>query len=437
MKIFDTYSQKNHEFKNSITKINMYVCGPTVYNHVHLGNIRPLIIFDVLVRYLQFLKIKVKYVHNITDIDDKIIKQAISENINELVLSKKYMNSYLELIKKLNIIPMQNPKVSDYIPEIIEYINKLIDKNYAYVIDGNVYFDVKKVKSYGKLSKIKLDDLFMGERIEVNTDKKNSLDFVLWKKTKLGIVWNSPWSKGRPGWHTECSYLINKFFDGETITIHGGGIDLRFPHHENENAQNIALTGRKISKYWMHVGHLNIDNQKMSKSTNNFILVNELLKKFDYSVIRWLFYQNHYRSPLNFNNVTLNNSIKDIEKIFLTLNKAKTILISANKSLPSKFKVNKEFLLAIEDDLNFANSTKVIWNLIHAINNCIKFKEFNKLFNLCEELLWCLSIYGIEPKNLHNKNNVKLIKEWSNKLKNKNFVEADKLREKIIKKKLF
>ncbi|WP_027123786.1 cysteine--tRNA ligase [Mycoplasmoides pirum] len=434
MKIFDTYSQEYQEIKNKI--INIYVCGPTVYNHVHLGNIRPLITFDVLNRYFQFQKIKVNYVHNITDIDDKIIKQAAFENVPELVLSVNYANAYLEIMNKLNVIPMKNPKVSENIEGIISYIEKLIQNQSAYVVDGNVYFDISLIPNYGSLSKMKTEDLLSGERVEVNEDKKNPLDFVLWKKTTEGIVWDSPWGKGRPGWHTECAFLINSEFNSESINIHGGGIDLRFPHHENENAQHYALFHKNITDNWMHVGHLNIDNQKMSKSTNNFIYVKQLLETYNYATIRWIFYQTHYRSPLNFNNQVLQVAVKDIERIFLTLNKSKTLLILANKPLPTNLTTNTNFLAAIEDDLNFANATKAIWSLISNINTSQNNKDYDKLITLCEELMWCLWMYGIEPQNIHNKSNIDLIKQWNNKLKNKEYDKADELRTKLMNKKL-
>lgn len=434
MKIFDTLTQKTHKLNKET--VNLYVCGPTVYNYVHLGNIRPVVTFDVLVRYLMFKKIKVNYVHNITDIDDKIIKQALLENVPELVLSDKYTNSYLEVIHALKVIPMNNPRVSNNISGIINYISQLISKKAAYEVNGNVYFKVNNIANYGELSKMKKEELVAGERVEVNEEKQNPLDFTLWKKTTTGITWDSPWGQGRPGWHTECAYLIDSNFSSKSTTIHGGGIDLRFPHHENENAQHYALHNSGISKYWMHVGHLNIDNQKMSKSLNNFIYVKHLLEKYDAAAIRWLFYQNHYRSPLNFNNVALQNAVKDIEKIYLTINKAKTLMMLSNHPVPTGEKINSEFSKAIEDDLNFANATKVIWNLVNSINSALNKKQFDVVSPLFEELNWCLNIYGISPKNIHTKANVELLKQWNSKVKDKQFDEADKLREKIMNKKL-
>lgn len=434
MKIFDTLSHKYHEL-NEDSAIKFYVCGPTVYNHVHLGNIRPPIVFDVMVRFLQWNKKRVEYVHNITDIDDKIINQAKLENTSEMNIATQYTNSYFEVLSKLNILPMQNPKVSENINGIINYIEQLIASKAAYVIDGSVYFNVDKISTYGELSKIKIDELLLGERIEINSDKKNPLDFVLWKKTTYGLNWDSPWGKGRPGWHTECAYLINQNF-GKQVTIHGGGIDLRFPHHENELAQHKALFNVPLSKYWMHVGHLNVDNEKMSKSLNNFIYAKQLLDSYDYQVIRWLFYQNHYQSPINFDSQFLSNAVKDINRIFLTLNKARTILVINGKSISTKYKVNNEFYEAINDDLNFANATKSIWGIINEINNCHIQKKYQQLSELCEELQWCLSIYGIEPANIHNKINIDLIKQWNAKVQNKEYKAADELRAKIISKKL-
>ncbi|WP_027119597.1 cysteine--tRNA ligase [[Mycoplasma] testudinis] len=433
MKIFDTLSQKIHLLDDD--PINIYLCGPTVYNHVHIGNVRPLITFDVLNRVLRHKKVKVNMLHNITDIDDKIIKQAVLENLSELVLSNNYANAYFEVMSKLNVIQMENPKVSENIPGIINYIEQLISKKAAYVVDGDVYFRINSIPNYGSLAKINKEELRAGDRVDVDLKKEDPLDFVLWKNTQEGIKWESPWCAGRPGWHTECAYLIRNHF-GKQITIHGGGIDLRFPHHENELSQHLALTGEPISKYWMHVGHLNIDNQKMSKSLNNFIYVKQLLEKYDFRVIRWFFYQNHYQSPLNFSNAVLQTAIKDIEKITLTINKARTFLTLNNKTLPSKHEVNHSFLEALEDDLNFANATKVIWEIVSKMNEFTMHKNFEELTFACEQLLWCLDIYGIEPSNIHTKPNIDLIKQWNAKVQNKEYIEADELRTRIQNKKL-
>ncbi len=434
MKIFDTHSQQHREITDKT--VNMYVCGPTVYNHVHLGNIRPLVTFDVLARYFAFRKTKVNYVHNITDIDDKIIKQAAIENVPELVLSNNYANAYFDVMAKLNALPMKNPKISDNIPGIIAYVERLVRENAAYVVGGNVYFDVGCAQDYGSLSRMRPADLVSGERVEINADKKNPLDFVLWKKTDQGIVWDSPWGKGRPGWHTECAYLINAEFGAGPVTIHGGGIDLRFPHHENENAQHGALFGRGIASNWMHVGHLNIDNQKMSKSLNNFIYVKQLLETYGCATVRWIFYQTHYRAPLNFSNQNLQSAIKDTDRIFATLNKSRTLLVAANRPVPANHAPNAQFLEAIEDDLNFANATKAVWGIVSDMNAAQAAKDYGRLADSSQELLWCLWMFGIDAPNLHTKQNVELIRQWAQKVKNKEYGEADALRAKIIAKKL-
>ena len=263
MKIYDSLSNKNIEVTEPIT---MYCCGPTVYNDVHVGNIRPIITFDVLNRYFLFFKKQVKFVHNITDIDDKIIKTAKQNNENELELSNRYYLRYVNILKLLNIdTNMIMPKVSENLNGLISYIQELINSKHAYVSNGDVYFDVKSIDNYGCVSHQKIDELISGVRIENSSNKKSNLDFALWKKTTEGINWDSPWSKGRPGWHSECSYFINKYF-GKQVEIHGGGVDLKFPHHENENAQNLAISHLNIAKIWMHVGHININNKKMAKS---------------------------------------------------------------------------------------------------------------------------------------------------------------------------
>lgn len=433
MKIFDTFSQQKHLLTEQT--ISIYLCGPTVYNHVHLGNIRPLITFDVFHRILRFKKIPVNIVHNITDIDDKIIKQAVLEHSSELVLANQYTIAYFQIMDQMNVIRMHHPRVSENISGIIAYIEELIANQAAYVVNGDVYFRVDCVKSYGSLSKNHPHDLRIGERIEIDTKKINPLDFVLWKQTTEGLKWSSPWSLGRPGWHTECAYLIWNHF-GKQITIHGGGIDLLFPHHENELSQHLSLTNHPISKYWMHIGQLTINQQKMSKSLGNFIYVKQLLETYDFRVLRWFFYQSHYRSPINFSNAVLQNAIKDIEKITLSLNKAKTMLVLNHHSLPSTFAVNADFLQALEDDLNFANATKIIWDLVRKLNECINKKDFKQLTTICSELLWCLDLYGILPENIHTQTNIDLIRQWGRKVLNKEFKDADAIRARLQTKKL-
>lgn len=294
IKLFDAKNDKKKELDNK-SKITIYVCGPTVYNSPHIGNLRPLITFDVLYRLLLRQNYSVHYVHNITDIDDKIIQKAKELNISEENITKQYTKEYFTLMDEFHVLFPEIHKVSDEINNIISFIQKLIDNGYAYIDNGDVYFDVNKDKTYGEISHNNLKDLFLNVRIENEKNKKYPLDFVLWKKTNEGLNWKAPWSTGRPGWHTECVVMINKYLD-KKITIHGGGIDLKFPHHENENAQNYGVNNCTLADIFSYVGHLTIENQKMSKSLGNVILAKDLINEYDVNSLRWFFYQTHYAS---------------------------------------------------------------------------------------------------------------------------------------------
>ncbi|MDE7221949.1 MAG: cysteine--tRNA ligase, partial [Ureaplasma sp.] len=321
LKLYDSKTNTLKEIDEQF--VSMYNCGPTVYNHIHIGNARPLVTFDVLHRLLKYLKRDVKYVLNITDIDDKIINAAKNKNMSELELSNYYADQYFLILNKLNILPMINPKVTDNIEGIVDYINQLVLKNNAYFNEiGDIYFDVTSIDGYGSISHQNMDKLISGTRVYIDENKKNLNDFVLWKKTNSGIKWDSPWFKGRPGWHSECSYLINKLI-GKQVTIHGGGMDLKFPHHENENAQNLALYNCDLAKVWLHIGMININNEKMSKSLNNFILVKDILQSYSWQSLRWFFYQSGIANPLNYTEDTMNQMENELKKIKLTINKAK------------------------------------------------------------------------------------------------------------------
>ncbi|MDE6894410.1 MAG: cysteine--tRNA ligase, partial [Malacoplasma sp.] len=316
MKLYDYISQQNVEVSSTNKTVKMYVCGPTVYNHVHIGNLRPIITFDVLNRLLIELGYKVIFIHNITDIDDKIINKALQEQKTEFEIAEFYEKKYLEILDVLNIHKqnMLFPKVSTHIKDIENYIKKIMENNFAYFKNGDVYFNTLKSNQYGTISNKKIDDLLIGEKSQLNSNKNNSQDFVLWKKTDIGLNWETEFSQGRPGWHTECACLINKYLGVQT-DIHGGGVDLKFPHHENENIQNIAVVGKPLARIWMHVGHLNINNEKMSKSLQNFILAKDLLKTESANTIRWFFYQTNFSNPLNFTTENLNNSKNELESI--------------------------------------------------------------------------------------------------------------------------
>ena len=304
MKLFNSLTNKKEEFVPiKEGEVSIYVCGPTVYNYVHIGNTRPMIVFDILRRTFEYLGYKVTFVSNFTDVDDKIIKAAKEEGISEKELTDKYIKAYEDVRRGLNLLfPTYAPRVTETMQPIIQFIEQLVKDGYAYEVDGDVYFRVTKIKEYGMLSGIKIEDLIAGasERVEDNDKKESSTDFALWKKTDEGIQFDSPWSKGRPGWHTECVVMINDIFENGYIDIHGGGQDLKFPHHENEIAQSIACHHHPIAHIWMHNQMININNQKMSKSLGNVLWAKDLLEQLGCNVYKWLMLSTHYRNPLNF-----------------------------------------------------------------------------------------------------------------------------------------
>ncbi|MGL4951701.1 MAG: cysteine--tRNA ligase [Mycoplasma sp.] len=432
MRLYNSLSQSYIEINED--QVNIYNCGPTVYNHIHIGNARPLIIFDVLYRTLEATNKKVNYLHNITDIDDKIINAAISNNTDEKTISEMYANAYAEIRKKLNTKEMTIQKVTDNIDGIIDYINRMILKGVAYEVNGNVYFNTKLVDSYGELSNRVLDDQIIGERVQANDQKINETDFVLWKNTNDGIKWKTNWCDGRPGWHSECSYLIEKYF-GNNLTIHGGGIDLKFPHHENENAQHHGLHDCGLAKVWMHVGHINVDNKKMSKSSNNFILVKDLLTIFQYQSIRWFMYRTNYRNPLEFNQIIMEECESEINKIKRNINSTKTQLIM-NDSLSAKEVISQNFLEILNNDLDISNAVTYIQKISKEINVSIRSKDFQLANSLLNELIWCLSILGIEFENVHDENTIEKIKEYQMHQSNKNYESSDALRKILVEKEI-
>jgi cysteinyl-tRNA synthetase len=351
-------------------KVSMYVCGPTVYNSPHIGNVRPVIVFDVLRRFLQYIGYDVTYVSNYTDVDDKIINRAALLHVSEKELSEKYILEYEEVLKELNVEKATlNPRVTLYMPKIIKYIGELIDKKAAYVVDGDVYFRVSSIKNYGELSNINVDDLLVGARIEENTNKESPIDFALWKKTTEGISWDSPWSKGRPGWHTECCVMINSIFPKHLIDIHGGGFDLKFPHHENEMAQAKAHDNNKLANIWMHNGFLNINDEKMSKSLGNVLLAKDVIKSYGGEVVRLLMLSAQYRAPLNFTNESVINCNNELSKIKMCYKQlAVKLQLNSIDFMSIKDNNMETFLKALADDLNIANAMSELFSLIKKAN---------------------------------------------------------------------
>lgn len=374
--IYNTLSKKKEEFiPIDPPNVKMYFCGPTVYDFFHIGNARSFVMIDIIRRYLEYKGYKVTFAMNLTDVDDKIIKKANQENIDPAIVAETFTEAFMEDIRKLKIKPASlYPKATAHISEIIHMIKMLESKGYAYNIDGNVFYDVKKFSNYGKLSGKNIDDLESGSRVEINEEKKNPLDFSLWKKAKPGEpYWESPWGNGRPGWHIECSAMSCKHL-GETFDIHAGGSDLIFPHHENEIAQSEAANGKHFVNYWMHFGFLNINNEKMSKSLGNFSTARDILKYFFAESIRMLFTQSHYAGPLNFTDELLNSAQKGLEK----LDNLKTTIdefLKQNKSgVTPDFDFagfQKNFELSMDDDFNTPQAVAVIFDFVKEVNKVI------------------------------------------------------------------
>lgn len=377
MRLYNTLTNKIEEFKTLETgKVKMYVCGPTVYNYIHIGNTRPIVVFDVLARLLKSKGYEVNYVQNFTDIDDKIIKKAIEENVSCDEITEKYIQAFMEDTAKLNLFEhITRPKVTENIKQIIDMIEKLLEYGYAYKKGNDIVFSIEKYKDYGKLSKQKLDKLENGVRIEVDKEKENPFDFVLWKAKKNGeIYYKSPFGDGRPGWHIECSAMIKRYL-GDNIDIHAGGQDLIFPHHENEIAQSICSTNEKTSfvNYWLHNAYITMDSEKMSKSLGNFKLLRDILKEFDGNVIRYFILTSHYRKGLNFSYDEIKNSKKTLENISKSANKFKKLNsgIKIKELDEAILNFKTDFFASLEEDLNTPKALASISIFIKSVNQLI------------------------------------------------------------------
>ena len=380
MKVYNTLTRKKEELVPIVPgQISMYVCGPTVYNFFHIGNARPLVVFDTMRKYLEYRGYKVKYVQNFTDVDDKIINRAKEEGITAPEVSEKYIKEYFEDTKALNVRKADvHPKVSEHIPDIIEFVQDLIDKGYAYEADGDVYFSTRKFPEYGKLSGQNIDDLEAGARIAVGDVKTDPLDFALWKarKEESEIAWESPWGMGRPGWHIECSAMSRKHL-GKTIDLHAGGQDLQFPHHENEIAQSECCNGVPFAHYWMHNAYITMDRTKMSKSKGNFFTVRDIRKDYSGEEIRFFLLSGHYRSPIDFSRDLMEQSRSALERMrnckenleFLKKNGADGEMTEAEEKAVAGYDVfRQKFIDAMDDDLNTADGISAVFELITAIN---------------------------------------------------------------------
>ena len=431
MKIYNTLSGTIEEFRTIKDNcINMYVCGPTVYSYAHVGNMCPVIIFDMVYRYFKYAGYDVKYASNFTDVDDKIIKAAKEAGVTEKELTEKYIKIYLDDVKALNCLDIDyRPKVTETMDEIIAYIQELIDKGAAYQNGDDVYFRVNSDTSYGELSKQNVEELAYGNRIEVSDNKENPYDFVLWKKTKEGITWDSPWGKGRPGWHTECVVMINKIF-GDNIDIHGGGVDLKFPHHENEMAQSKLARNTKLANYWMHNGHVMVNGVKMSKSLGNFITAHELLEKHPANVIRLSILKTSYRLPFDFTDALFKESSTINDKVMNALKQA-NLEIQVNDLKIGNVKRDAKIDEIMEDDFNTSNLITYLLDLVKELNAKLRAKE--DFTDTYDKIILINYILGLEYDLVElSDEDKKLYKEWLEYRNNKDFENADKLRVQLV-----
>ena len=444
MRLFNTLTNKKEEFKPiEEGKVSIYICGPTVYNHAHIGNTRPMIVFDVLRRTFEYLGNDVTFVSNYTDVDDKIIKAAKAEGITDKELTDKYIKAYEDVRAGLNIEdPTYKPRVTETMPEIIDFIQALIDKGYAYEVDGDVYFRVTKVKEYGMLSGVKVEDLIAGasdRTLSVDDKKKESTtDFALWKKTNEGIQFDTPWSKGRPGWHTECVVMIQDVFKKTLIDIHGGGLDLKFPHHENEIAQCEVCNDTHLANIWVHNGMININGIKMSKSLGNVWWAKDLIANHGGNLTRWLMISTHYRAPLNLNEEAFSTSKKELDKIAAAYKQACVKLALSNAKETTAFdETYTSFIDALNDDLNTPNAISVVYEVVKKINQAVRQREIDveNLAVLVHTLEKMLYILGIEfDKITMSDEDKEMYQNWRSAVKEKDFETADTLRAALIEK---
>ncbi|MGN0466149.1 MAG: cysteine--tRNA ligase [Lachnospiraceae bacterium] len=448
MKLYNTMSKQKEEFiPVKEGKVGMYVCGPTVYNFIHIGNARPMIVFDTVRRYFEYKGYDVNYVSNFTDVDDKIIKKSIEEGIPASEVSERYIAECKKDMEAMNIKPAtHHPKATEEIDGMIEMIEHLIKEEFAYEVNGTVYFRTRKFKDYGKLSKKNLDDLSAGIRIAVSDEKEDPMDFVLWKPKKEGEpAWESPWGEGRPGWHIECSVMSKKYI-GDTIDIHAGGEDLIFPHHENEIAQSECCNHTVFSKYWMHNGFLNIDNKKMSKSAGNFFTVREISEKYPLQVIRFFMLSAHYRSPLNFSDTLVEASQNGLNRILTAVDMIKR----EKENLPEREaneneiaytktieELVKKYEEAMEDDFNTADAISAIFELVKLANTTVKdgSKAYAELLlNTIEKLCDILGIITEQKEEMLDEEIEALISERQAARKQRNFARADEIRNLLLEK---
>jgi cysteinyl-tRNA synthetase len=432
LKLYNTLTQQIERFE-PLTKnqVSMYICGPTVYGDIHLGNARPIIFFDVLKRYLRFIGYDVLLVSNITDVDDKIIEKAKAIHVSEKTLTDEYTKRFVDMTLALgSILPDEMPKATAFVPHMIRYIQDLIDGNHAYVKPGGVYFRVKNVSDYGILSKQNIEELSQGVRVTLEEEKEDPRDFTIWKTTEEGMSFDSPWGRGRPGWHTECAVMNHEIFGAE-IDIHGGGADLKFPHHENEIAQTVVHDHHHLAKYWMHVARLDLNEEKMSKSLGNIVLVKDLIEVVDPLAFRLLMINHHYRQPIHYSDDLMTQFEKEYDKIKRTLKKA-FLTLSLEKVSQTEINVNyiNQFKQHMNDDLNIPNVMSLVYEMIKELN---KEKEVLQLSSVFYTLKIILDILGIMPRFYIEDQTLILYRNWADARENKDYDRADSLRKQLVK----
>lgn len=444
IKVYNTLNKKKEEFiPLTPGEVKMYVCGPTVYNFFHIGNGRTFIVFDTIRRYFEYRGFKVDFVQNFTDIDDKMIKKANEEETTVKKIGDTYIKEYYQDADALNIERATvNPRATEFIGDIIKFVKGLVDKGYAYEVDGDVYFSTKKFEGYGKLSGQNIEDLQSGARISIDERKKDPMDFAIWKAQKPGEpAWNSPWGMGRPGWHIECSCMAKKLL-GETIDIHAGGSDLKFPHHENEIAQSEALTGEPFARYWLHSAFVNVNNEKMSKSLNNFFTAREILERYDADVIRFLMLSAHYRQQLNFSEDLLESAKASVERIYNAIGNLENLIDEVSREemneeekayLDSLNKYKEKYIEKMDDDFNTADAITAIFDLIKDTNTNITIdssKELaQKALDLIRELGAPLGMFQKSTKGNLEEEIEALIAQRQQARKDRDFALADKIRD--------
>lgn len=450
MKLYNTLTRKKEDFKPiNPGEVRIYACGPTVYNYFHIGNARPFVVFDTLRRYLEYCGYNVTFVQNFTDIDDKMIDRANEEGVTVSELAERFIEEYYLDASGLGLKPASvQPRATENIDAIIEVIEKLIAKGYAYVVDGDVYYSAKKFSGYGKLSHQPLEELEAGARVGVDEKKQDPMDFALWKAQKPGEpAWESPWGPGRPGWHIECSAMANRYL-GETIDIHAGGQDLIFPHHENEIAQSEAANGKPFANYWLHNGYVNIDNKKMSKSTGNFFTVRDIAKKYDYEVIRFFLLSAHYKSPINFSDELMMQAQSALERLYICRDNLEFLLESAEDRRPDSsddtfiVDINRckaDFVEAMDDDINTAGAIGALFEMVKAINVATSGDTLPAAHAIEYALTNLKELGGIlgilqkqKPKTLDQEVET-LIAKRAEARKNKDFATADAIRDQLAK----